>query len=54
MIFFSAKGLTSSNPGIIRFLAGLEKKVFKISALLASCVKISSPSRNVISSEYFV
>ena len=43
-MFFSAKGLASSNSGIFRFLTGLEKNVFKVSALLPSCKKMLSPS----------
>ena len=36
---FSAMGLTSSVTEIIMFLAGFEKKLFKIFAFLASSVK---------------
>ena len=51
MRYFSAKGLTSSNTGIFKFLTGLEKKVIKISAFLPSCVEIVSTSTSVIFSE---
>ena len=50
---FSVKEFTSSKPGVFRFLAELEKIVSQINAYLASCVKVLSPSRNVILSEDF-
>ena len=40
----SAKRWVSLNSGIFRFLTGLEKKVFKISAFLTSCLKMLSLS----------
>ena len=51
---FSAKLLAFLNSGIFTFLTGLEKKGFKISDSLASCVKVLLPYTNVVFSENFV
>lgn len=43
-----AKGVTSSNSGIFICLIAFEKEIFKISVILASCVKILVSSLRMI------
>ena len=50
--FLPADGFTSSNSWMFQFLIAFEKKLFRISAFLASCVKVRSSSTSMIFSSW--
>ena len=52
---FSIKGLTSFYFEIFWLLTKIERKVFKFTTFLASCVKMLSPIKDkVVSEEFFI
>ena len=50
--FFPADGFTFSNSWMFQFLIAFEKKLFRISAFLAFCVKVRSSSTSMIFSSW--